>query len=172
MPLYVRNVNVYTISGREINRNDAYKLGHAMSRLLRHVNRLGFAWADDVVAALCAPPYNLRRHPIVTDILWIVAREPGYRFQCVSLNDGNPKAHHAILIRCAQGHSGNIVLQMTDIRAYELVTEPSVGASPSWPMRPEGRSYDASLVLDVPAYCLVALALGRKAFGRTDSTYI
>jgi hypothetical protein len=87
-PPYVQNVRRYTISGNDIGRNDAHTLGHALSRMLRHdralpVNRQGFAWISDIVAALAAPPYNLQRRADISDVLWIVARDRDNRFQCV-----------------------------------------------------------------------------------------
>ena len=80
------------------------ELSRAVNRALRHgpylpVNKLGFAWAEDLAHVLSHPPYKLRE-PTLAELLFTVVTEREGRFQAASRNGTADKGD--IVIRCPQ----------------------------------------------------------------------
>ena len=92
-----------------------------LNRALRHSQRLhvnpeGFAWLEDIIWELGNATYHLDVVPGFDDILFIVATQDKGRYECSSV-DGTG-GRFDLLIRCVQGHSGNIAAQMVHNEAF------------------------------------------------------
>ncbi len=77
-----------------------------MNRVLRHddwlqVSLIGFAWIEDLLAAVAFRPYRLQCFK--DDIYCVVAKEKPGRLQIVS-KDGS-MGDYTVIVRCFQGHS-------------------------------------------------------------------
>ena len=100
----------------------------ALCRALRHskfltVDDQGFAYVEDIVHVLSdTTTYHLSAtdKPTVADLVFIVATQDKGRYEAASLKGkGNI---YDLLIRCVQGHSGNIARQLVREKAFTQVT--------------------------------------------------
>ncbi len=99
-----------------------------MNKALRHdhnlpVNHLGFAWATDVAFVLSQPPYRLRLLSMA-DMMFAIARERPCRFQAASRN--GTLGPTDVIVRCVQGHRGNVLYQMENESAHTRIWDPNL----------------------------------------------
>ena len=130
VPEWVRNVanSRYNLNydGEEVTYHRRKELGRAMNRALRHddnlpVNLLGFAWVTNLQFVLRHYPYRMG-DPSVADLMFVVAKEREGRFEVAAHSSDFDERD--VIIRCVQGHSGNVVAQMKDIYAHRRIWEP------------------------------------------------
>jgi hypothetical protein len=109
--------------GHPTDRSDIFKIGHAMSRHLRHSeslvdNDLGFTSVDDLISAMWIED---RVYATPAQVYFVVARDRKLRCQLVHQRDSVACDPRSFVIRAVQGHSTSIQRQMNHDMAHQLV---------------------------------------------------